>query len=282
MPTLAGEGSFFKAHRDTPRGEKMFASLVIFYPTFHQGGTLRIRKDENEWSFDSETLAEREAPHIGYVALYSDVEHQVDLVKSGYRVSVTYNLYYEDLAESPAITLSASALALKNTLEGLLGDPAFLPDGGWLGFGLEYHYPLPTAAKNIKLDAVSNNLKGSDAEIMQVAKQLGLDASLWSLVEAPSAKMACKGVLPDITGMEFGDNSVPLSRFLHEEVGARFLQETRESHPETTCYINWVTRPTSVNRTRTTYLHYGNETTAEFAYNTVCLIVRVDKRGQQA
>ena len=255
----------------------MFGSLVIFYPTFHQGGTLHIRKDETAWSFDSEALTEHEAPHIGYVALYSDVEHEVDLVKSGFRVSITYNLYYEDVTES-AITLSSSALAFKNTLGGLLDDPTFLPDGGWLGFGLEYHYPLPIAAKHIKLDAI--NLKGSDAEIMQVAKQLGLDASLWSLVEAPNAKMACKGVLPDIDGKEFGDNSIPLTRFLHEEAGARFLQETRENQPDMTCYVNWVTRPTGVNRSRTTYLHYGNETTAEFAYNTVCLIARVDKRGQ--
>lgn len=279
MLPFAGQGSFFKAHRDTPRGEKMFASLVIFYPTFHQGGALHIRKDGAEWSFDSEALTDHETPHIGYVALYSDVEHEVDLVKSGFRVSITYNLYYEDLTKVPT-TLSPNALAFKNTLEGLLCDSTFLPDGGWLGFGLEYHYPLPTAAKNIKLDAISDSLKGSDAEIMQVAKQLALDASLWSLVEAPNTKMACKGVLPEISGMEFGDNSVPLSRFLHEEAGARFLQETRENHPDMTCYINWVTRPTGVNRSRTTYLHYGNDTTAEFAYNTICLIVRVDKRVQ--
>ena len=255
----------------------MFGSLVIFYPTFHQGGTLHIRKDENEWSFDSESLTEHEVPHIGYVALYSDIEHEVDLVKSGFRVSITYNLYYEDdLTDSP-VSLSPSALVFKNTLQGLLGGPGFLPEGGWLGFGLEYHYPIPTDRKNVKLDAVSGSLKGSDAEIMQVAKELSLDASLWCLVESPHAKMACKGVFPDINGIEFGDNSVPLDKFLRKELHAKFLQESGESLAGKACYINWVTRPTGVNRSRATYLHYGNEMNAEFAYNTVCLIIRVEK-----
>ncbi|KAF8692602.1 hypothetical protein AX14_002451, partial [Amanita brunnescens Koide BX004] len=275
---IYGEGSFFKAHRDTPRGEKMFGSLVIFYPTFHQGGMLHIRKDEKEWTFDSGALAEHEVPHIGYVALYSDVEHEVDLVKSGYRVSIAYNLYYEDDLTKHPTSLSPSALNFKNTLQGFLDDPNFLPDGGWLGFGLEYQYPLPIDAEDVKLDAVSRNLKGSDAEVMQVATQLALDASLWCLVESPDTRMACKGVFPDIAGIEFGETS--LSGFLRDEASARFLQETSESQVDTMCYINWVTRPTDLNRTRQTYLHHGNETSAHFAYYTICLVVRVDKRGQ--
>ncbi|KAF8337269.1 hypothetical protein F5887DRAFT_984695 [Amanita rubescens] len=276
-----GEGSFFKAHRDTPHGQKMFGSLVIFYPTSHQGGRLHIRKDDKEWYFDSEILTETEEPHIGYVALYSDVEHEVDLVKSGHRVSITYNLFYESdhFVQHPT-SLSPNALAFKNLLQGLLDDPTFLPDGGWLGFGLEYHYPLPTATKHIKLDKISNNLKGSDAEIMQVAEQLGLNASLWCLVESARAKVACKGILPDISGMEFGENTIALDSFLREEVGAKMLQESEEGEVDERCYINWVTRPTGTNRTRTAYLYYGNETTSEYAYNTVCLVIRVEKRGQ--
>ncbi|EKM54597.1 uncharacterized protein PHACADRAFT_258563 [Phanerochaete carnosa HHB-10118-sp] len=32
---IYGPGSFFKAHKDTPRGDNMFASLVVIYPTVH-------------------------------------------------------------------------------------------------------------------------------------------------------------------------------------------------------------------------------------------------------
>jgi len=48
-----GEGSFFKPHLDTPRGEMMFASLVIVFPTPHEGGALLLRHHGHEWIYDS-------------------------------------------------------------------------------------------------------------------------------------------------------------------------------------------------------------------------------------
>ncbi|KAJ7069205.1 hypothetical protein C8F01DRAFT_1077833 [Mycena amicta] len=38
-----GPGSFFKEHKDTPRGEDMVGSLVIVFPTVHQGGGVLSR-----------------------------------------------------------------------------------------------------------------------------------------------------------------------------------------------------------------------------------------------
>ena len=35
-----GEGAFFKPHVDTPQSELMFGSLVIVFPTPHEGGEL--------------------------------------------------------------------------------------------------------------------------------------------------------------------------------------------------------------------------------------------------
>ncbi|KAF8351737.1 hypothetical protein F5887DRAFT_1277540 [Amanita rubescens] len=92
-----GEGSFFKAHVDTPRSESMFGSLVIFFPTAHEGGSLLMRKNGVEWSFDSsKVLADDGGPRLGYVALYSDVEHEVAVVTSGHRITITYNLYFDN------------------------------------------------------------------------------------------------------------------------------------------------------------------------------------------
>jgi len=34
------KGSFFKPHVDTPRSDKMFGSLVIVFPSPHEGGAL--------------------------------------------------------------------------------------------------------------------------------------------------------------------------------------------------------------------------------------------------
>jgi hypothetical protein len=50
---MVGEGAFFKAHKDTPRAENMFGSLVVVFPTAHKGGTLVLRHRGQEWTFDS-------------------------------------------------------------------------------------------------------------------------------------------------------------------------------------------------------------------------------------
>ena len=57
-----------------------------------------MRRKGEEWSFDAaKAFAEcKEGSHVAYVALYSDVEHEVSTVTSGYRVTVTYNLYFDD------------------------------------------------------------------------------------------------------------------------------------------------------------------------------------------
>jgi hypothetical protein len=51
-------GSFFRPHADTPRSDKMFGSLVIVFPSPHEGGALLLRHRGQEWTFDSgEALA---------------------------------------------------------------------------------------------------------------------------------------------------------------------------------------------------------------------------------
>ena len=127
----------------------MFGSLVVFFPTTYEGGSLVMRRKGEEWSFDAaKALAEcKEGFHVAYVALYSDVEHEVSTVTSGYRVTVTYNLYFDDNFPAP-MSLSPSATALKNEFETLLLDPTFLPDGGLLGFHLEHYHPVQNSSSS--------------------------------------------------------------------------------------------------------------------------------------
>jgi len=173
-----GEGSFFKTHKDTPRGDRMFGSLVIVFPAAHEGGALTLRHGGKEWSFDSgKEFSGKSEPSISYVAFYSDVEHEVGLVKSGYRVTLTYNLYFAPEKPAYAIvpTPSPSQLAFKNALSDLLADPTVLPDGGLLGFGLQHEYPVNSKTD---LNDLIRCLKGGDALIYRVCSQLSLKASL--------------------------------------------------------------------------------------------------------
>ncbi|KAK2461044.1 hypothetical protein APHAL10511_006985, partial [Amanita phalloides] len=192
-----GKDSFFMPHVDTPRSASMFGSLIIFYPTRHEGGALVMRQGDKEWTFDSVTvLSDGAESRIGYAAFYSDMEHEIKMVTAGHRVTVTYNLYFHVSSELPV--LSPHASSFKETLQSLLLDEAFLPDGGSLVFGLQHRYALVSGKP---LDFILKHLKGSDAEILHVAKELSLKTSVWTLVDNDYQYLCKENV--DVEGNSF-------------------------------------------------------------------------------
>ena len=119
---MAGEGSFFKVHKDTPRSETMFGSLVVVYPTPHEGGALTFREGDKSWTFDSaQAVSGHEGPCVAYAAFFSDIDHEVSVVNSGYRLTITYNLYFDTTRDIPLIpSPSPNSMTLKTELEQLL------------------------------------------------------------------------------------------------------------------------------------------------------------------
>lgn len=122
----------------------MFGSLVIVFPTSHQGGALKLRHRGEEWTFDSgKELASQNTPSIGYAAFFSDIEHEVIPVESGYRITVTYNLYFSNNPSSNIIrNPSVAETSFQEALSVLVVNPNVLPQGGNLGFGLRHEYPV--------------------------------------------------------------------------------------------------------------------------------------------
>ena len=112
----------------------MFDSIVTVLPTLHEGGALHLRHGGKEWIYDSATqLAQSDGPNIGFVALYSDVEHEVSLVESGHRVTITYNLDFTDvealLANGRAHErIESTFLELLDDLHTLLSIKTYIPD----------------------------------------------------------------------------------------------------------------------------------------------------------
>lgn len=150
----------------------MFGSLVIVFPTTHEGGALVLRDAGKEWTVDSaKDMADNPDTCVGFVAFYGDVEHEVLPLISGVRVTMTYNLYYE---RGPAVRYTRSTQddlydRLKAALEDMLALPSILPDGGYLGFELQRMYGVNS---DTSLDNLVKNLKGSDATLMQVCSDL--------------------------------------------------------------------------------------------------------------
>ena len=291
-----GKGSFFKPHVDTPRSKKMFGSLVVVFPTPHEGGALHFRHRGQEWIFDSgQELAAEDKPSIGYAAFFSDVEHEVAPVTSGHRVTLTYNLYFDD--NGPVSTNHAVSRhlapplvnegAFRKAFTALLENPEFLAEGGTLAFGLRHVYPIQDSTN---LKHLYNVLKGSDAVVYQSVRAIGCEPVLYMYYNHDRLSDEAEGVLIDrvVNFTRYYDpEGQDLVEFLHEEGGIivteerESLREWRESLYATAEEVEWVTPMTTINQKEDAYIHYGNESTLDFVYGEVCLVVRIGKAGDR-
>ncbi|KAF7291189.1 Fe2OG dioxygenase domain-containing protein [Mycena indigotica] len=184
--------------KDTPRGDDMIGSLVIVLPTKHEGGALTLSQEGSTWVFDSASQLEADAgsPVVAYIAFFSDVTHTVEPVVSGYRVTLTYNLFLTARTPGTATTriIPAPELNCETSLRALLADPKWLPNGGHLAFGLTHQYPMPRPRNTydgtydefdyddddepiprVKLPVLDEALlKGCDARLHNAALRAGL------------------------------------------------------------------------------------------------------------
>ncbi|KAI0738190.1 hypothetical protein C8Q80DRAFT_1347846 [Daedaleopsis nitida] len=291
-----GKGAFFKAHKDTPRGQSMFGSLVVIFPTPHEGGEFVFRHDGEEWTIDAAKMlsayVDTERPRLAYVAFFSDVEHEVLPVKSGHRVTITYNLYWA----TPPVTLSSELSVLyprhssqsnvKDVLKGLLDDPTFLPDGGTLGFALRHTYPFPSQGERdmpIPLISVAQWLKGSDAALFDAFTRLSLKPYLRLVHRSknyergvdvlldqgvPAVSLRYDGTLEPAPGLP------ELEREVEEEVGKHISTKN----------VYWMTPPSreTGNEVTAAYVAYGNEPLLQYLYMTISLLVDIGRSGSRA
>jgi len=89
LTLFVGPGSFFKAHKDTPRGENMFGSLVLNFPITHEGGALMLRHGGREAAHDPSRSRYTADDQVSWVTFFSDVEHEVLPVTTGHRITIT-------------------------------------------------------------------------------------------------------------------------------------------------------------------------------------------------
>ncbi|XP_055334293.1 uncharacterized protein LOC129585582 [Paramacrobiotus metropolitanus] len=284
-----GSGGFFKAHKDTPRGAYMFGSLVVVFPTKHTGGELKLRHGGKEWTFDSaKELAAATEPSIGYIAFFSDVEHEVTVVQSGYRVTLTFNLYFGG-TPSPSKALNNLDInrenAFRTRLAKLLADPKFLPKGGWIGFGLQHEYPVNA---NTDLRTLMERLEGSDALVKKVGEQLSLpiqpkmmtqkggyyvgdyyhedDYSRKNYADDPDFLAVLTDHVVDLS--KYGDALRNGVRVLKKEEGALILpypdgtavkrwDAGKKKRVKCSIDIRWITKSTLYNKVKTTYIAYN-------------------------
>ncbi|KAF7331096.1 hypothetical protein MVEN_02449900 [Mycena venus] len=271
-----GKGSFFKAHKDTPRGENMFGSLVIVFPSTHVGGALFLRHDGKEEEFNSaHILSSFDTPTVAYIAFYGDVEHEVAVVESGHRVTLTYNLYFANAR--PALKWSPSSRTssdIHSSLSALLNDATFLSEGGILGFGLRYAYPVN---ERTSLSRMKSLLKGADALLVRASGQLGLETELKAVYSKEGGEIMLDTVLLGSIGHDRVEGSI--IEKLRQDFDGDILQHERDEysyhHDSEITDVTWVTPMSSLVDLEATYIAYGNEPSMGYIYGDLALMVYI-------
>ncbi len=159
-------GQFFLPHQDSEKHDTMVGSLVVGLPSAFSGGALEVRQGAEAATYRGSKKS------LSFVAFYSDCQHQIKPVTSGYRVVLTYDL-----------------LAVGETRRAVVDADCELIGG--LAGCLEEHFGGPEAPRRLVylLDhqytqrAVSwSRLKGGDARtaalLQTAAERAGCDAVL--------------------------------------------------------------------------------------------------------
>lgn len=216
-------------------------------------------------------------PRLAFVAFYSDIEHQVLPVESGYRVTLTYNLHLTEF-NGPFMlkTLSTNSFsALMLSFATFITSPTVLPKGGLLGFGLLYRYPINPKTTN--LAAFSGALKGNDALIRAVCKVLGLEPSV-KVLYSESYRGGDRFLTDNVKdGDELSDpyDEIPV-RKLWRNAGGKLVTSSGDQGPTPSKVpVLWVTPPSKMVTTDVSFMTYGNEACLNYAYGDLVLIAKV-------
>lgn len=87
---------FFLAHQDSEKDDSMVATLVVTLPSSYTGGELVVSHNEESKAYRGSKTA------LSFVAFYADCRHEVLRVKSGNRITLTYNLLLHGNTSRPA------------------------------------------------------------------------------------------------------------------------------------------------------------------------------------
>ena len=257
----------------------MFGSLVVIFPTPHEGGTLVLSTETEQWSFDAHTMlaaSNSDAPHIAYVAFYSDITHEVLPVTSGCRITLTYNLYFEDIIDTSGVAWPASDRydVVRNALKELVDDESAFPAEGILGFGLMHQYSInrydEDNGTSYNLSELPKFLKGSDALVYSVCKDLGLDVTLQALYKTEGRDFRKKSRYHDyyLTPNFIKEWSYEESDDVYRGLDNVFCSDKQNNR------LIVITKMLKSSRVRSCFLTYGNEPSLDWVYAAIWLVAQ--------
>lgn len=175
------EGGRFVVHKDTPRHPAVFATLVVRLPVAFRGGRLVLEHAEGACAYDwQDGYFRRPDPlALQWAAFFADVDHEIETVSSGTRVTVTWHLMRPAGFDAHR-PLPPGVSLMRETLRAALADPEWYPRGAVLAVPCVHLYAQTPAGARLRgaLDAEgASMLKGRDRLVAEVALEAGLRAS---------------------------------------------------------------------------------------------------------
>jgi hypothetical protein len=183
-----GTGGHFVPHKDTPRGDDMLGTLVVCLPAQFSKGAFVVKHHGVFQTYDwGDAISEQAEPtRIHWAAFFGDVDHQIERVWNGMRVTLTYLLrrggVKVERSAAPDPGREALNTLLQQKLRALLDDPRFLAKGGTLAFPCSHLYQqdarFQRKQRPISRQTVSS-VKGRDHVVAAAAMAEGLQVTLY-------------------------------------------------------------------------------------------------------
>ncbi|KAG8880833.1 hypothetical protein FRB98_004709 [Tulasnella sp. 332] len=175
---------------------RSFAFTKGLYST--PGGLLLERKGEKvdiDWH-EVHTQTTKDTLALPWAFFYSDVQYEIQLVKPGHRVIITYDIYGPMAIQEPHThAMSVTGTELYRVLDSFVKNLQLLPKGGVLAFGLANAYPAyvqeserrfnhdyqrdkPRDKRVCDSDGIISMLQGGDVILYRVLTELRMKPRL--------------------------------------------------------------------------------------------------------
>jgi 2OG-Fe(II) oxygenase superfamily len=167
-------GQFFLAHQDSEKDDSMIGTLVVTLPSNYTGGELMVGRGEEWKAYRGSKRA------LSAVAFYADCRHEVLKVKSGYRITLTYNLLVHGDTSRPEGD-AATITELADLLREHLSTPAS-----------RYHYGPATYTPNRLVYLLDHEYTPRG---LSWGRLKGADADRVALLRAAADNADCEAIL---------------------------------------------------------------------------------------
>jgi hypothetical protein len=226
-------GGHFAPHKDTPRGSDMFGTLVVCLPSqFFRGRlVLNHRGVVQKFDWGRAIQTQKQPNQLHWAAFFGDVDHQIEEIWSGARVTLTYLLRRGNGGRPMPETANEDlAPRVQEAWSEVLTDRSFLPKGGFLAYPCchLYHQDARFQRKQNPITRQSvTMLKGRDHRVAAAALQAGLKVAFhpymfencadetWQLDRFPTRQEQARlGSQVDSTDLE---NALPIRASSEQE-----------------------------------------------------------------